>query len=75
MLLTGSIFLFISLISKAYCQNETTTVVLPTTTPTPCWLEAFPPPNKTRNEITCEICTVIFEGLDDTLLENEEQVY
>ena len=29
---------------------------------------------RTGNEVTCEICNVIFEGLDDTLFNNEEQV-
>merc|ERR1712198_110121 len=69
--------MFLVTISKVAAQTTTTaTSGAPTTTPTPCWLEAFPPPNNTRtgNEITCEICTVIFEGLDDTLLENEEQI-
>ena len=28
---------------------------------------------RTGNEVTCEICTVINEGLDETLLNNEEQ--
>ena len=47
-----------------------------------CWEEAFP--NMTRvarvarvnaeNELTCDVCTTIFQGLDDYLLNNEEQV-
>ena len=46
----------------------------------PCWAAA---PNMTRmeearsearSEVTCEICTTIFQGLDDYLLENEDQV-
>ena len=55
--------------------TTTTTTAVSTTTP-PCWMEAFPPPNstKTGNELTCEVCTAIFQGLDDTLLGNEEQV-
>merc|ERR1711872_250643 len=73
------LFLFLFLFGAILAQQETTTTTtsdLPTTTPTPCWLEAFPPPNNSRsgNEVTCEICTVIFEGLDDTLLNNEEQI-
>ena len=42
----------------------------------PCWAEAFPNMTQARagNEITCEICTTIFQGLDDFLLENEDQV-
>ena len=53
-----------------------------TATPKPCWSEAFP--NMTvfkelaekapRNELTCDICTTIFQGLDDFLLNNEDQV-
>ena len=45
-----------------------------TTTPLACWMEAFPPSSKTNNDLTCDICTVIFQGLDDYLLNNEEQV-
>merc|ERR1712150_451134 len=46
------------------------------TTAPPCWMEAFPPPNSTKsgNEITCEVCTAIFQGLDDALLGNEDQI-
>merc|ERR1712181_47126 len=72
--------LLIFLAIAASAQDSTTTTAgttgFPTTTTTPCWLEAFPPPNNTRtgNEVTCEICTVIFEGIDDTLLNNEEQI-
>ena len=42
----------------------------------PCWADAFPNMTQARggNEITCEICTTIFQGLDDYLLENEDQV-
>ena len=42
----------------------------------PCWAEAFPNMTQVKagNEITCEICTTIFQGLDDFLLENEDQV-
>ena len=42
----------------------------------PCWADAFPNMTQARagNEITCEICTTIFQGLDDFLLENEDQV-
>lgn len=44
----------------------------------PCWADAFPNMTMTQvragNEITCEICTTIFQGLDDFLLENEDQV-
>ena len=47
--------------------------------PEPCWSEAFP--NMThvarkgpRNELTCDICTNILQGLDDFLLNNEDQV-
>ena len=42
----------------------------------PCWADAFPNMTQVRggNEITCEICTTIFQGLDDYLLENEDQV-
>merc|ERR1711931_526118 len=80
--LSSRLLVFLS--TAALAQEDTTTTTttttttsgLPTTTSTPCWLEAFPPPNITRteNELTCEICTVIFEGLDDTLLNNEEQI-
>merc|ERR1711970_648025 len=71
--------LLVFLATATLAQEDTTTTTtsgLTTTTSTPCWLEAFPPPNITRtgNEVTCEICTVIFEGLDDTLLNNEEQI-
>jgi len=63
----------------AKCQEmpDTTTVSnTMTTTPVPCWMEAFPPPNNTlaRNDLTCEICTTIFQGLDDFLLNNEDQI-
>merc|ERR1712025_221017 len=56
------------------CLATTTTTV--STTAPPCWMEAFPPLNntKTGNEVTCEVCTAIFQGLDDTLLGNEEQI-
>ena len=42
----------------------------------PCWADAFPNMTQVRggNEITCEICTTIFQGLDDYLLGNEDQV-
>ena len=48
-----------------------------TSSPTPCWSEAFP--NQTArssssNPVTCGICTEIFQGLDDFLLDNEDQV-
>merc|ERR1712183_750275 len=57
------------------CLAQATTTAVSTTAP-PCWIEAFPPPNstKTGNELTCEVCTAIFQGLDDTLLGNEEQI-
>merc|ERR1711964_855761 len=74
--LQSILLVFLATATPAQEDTTTTTSGLPTTTPTPCWLEAFPPPNITRagNELTCEICTVIFEGLDDTLLNNEEQI-
>ena len=38
-------------------QNEATktTTGFPTTTATPCWMEAFPPSNKTKKEGTLKI--------------------
>merc|ERR1711973_871552 len=57
-------------------QTETTTEI-----DQPCWSEAFP--NMTaiikaraaeRNELTCDICTEIMQGLDDFLLDNEDQI-
>ena len=50
-----------------------------------CWEEAFPNMTRvarvarvarvnTENELTCDVCTTIFQGLDDYLLNNEEQV-
>jgi hypothetical protein len=29
---------------------------------------------RSGNELTCEVCTLIFQGLDDALLNNEEEV-
>jgi hypothetical protein len=47
-----------------------------TTTPRPCWSDAFPNITRTDagNDLTCQVCTVIFQGLDDYLLNNEEQI-
>ena len=30
--------------------------------------------HRNGNELTCELCTLIFQGLDDSLLNNEEEV-
>ena len=46
-----------------------------TSSPAPCWSEAFPNiTTRAKNPVTCDICTEIFQGLDDFLLENEDQV-
>merc|ERR1712126_72069 len=53
-----------------------------TTKAPPCWAEQFPtlPPNHSDssltvgNEFTCNVCTKIFQGLDDALLNNEHQI-
>ncbi|XP_023349527.1 uncharacterized protein LOC111718220 [Eurytemora carolleeae] len=64
-------------------QNQTTeTNPESTTAPRPCWADAFPtPPSsssssslKGKNELTCDVCTFIFQELDDVLLDNEEQI-
>merc|ERR1712126_172546 len=53
-----------------------------TTKAPPCWADQFPtlPPNHSDssltvgNEFTCNVCTKIFQGLDDALLNNEHQI-
>merc|ERR1719239_256666 len=60
--------------------NITTTTPVPTTSGLPCWWGAFPtpPPNYTNprseNDLTCDLCTLVFQGLDDVLLDNEYQI-
>merc|ERR1711872_175338 len=70
------IFLILCQQLGSFCQTETTTEL-----DQPCWSEAFP--NMTsiiraraaqRNELTCDICTEIMQGLDDFLLDNEDQI-
>ena len=59
--------------------SQTTTTTTTTSSPLPCWSEAFPNQTArvaatTGNPLTCDICTDIFQGLDDFLLDNEDQV-
>merc|ERR1719481_2401621 len=65
-------------VSWAFAQNHTSTVPDTTSSP-PCWADMFPtlPPNATArgaNDLTCDVCSQIFQGLDDVLIENEEQI-
>merc|ERR1711872_308392 len=56
------------LVGFGVCQDTTLS-------PSPCWEDAF---NRTdvggKNPVTCYICTTVFQGLDDYLLNNEEQI-
>merc|ERR1712107_934146 len=67
------VFLFCCCVLSS--RQETTTATTPsiTTTPRPCWMDAINK-TKTENHITCEVCTVIFQGLDDYFLDNEDQI-
>ena len=67
------------LLSSLLCLTASQTPAPTTSSPGPCWSEAFP--NMTArlgagdgNPVTCDICTDVFQGLDDFLLENEDQV-
>merc|ERR1712243_459526 len=66
---------FFLVVASLVLGQETTTATTPsiTTTPRPCWMDAINK-TKTENHITCEVCTVIFQGLDDYLLDNEDQI-
>ena len=79
--MVSSSILLVLVVALVNCQDTTmpTTTMPATTTPPPtikpkqCWMDAFPPTRAT-NDLTCQVCTVIFQGLDDYLLNNEEQV-
>merc|ERR1712203_330177 len=63
-------------VSLYHCIQTTATT---TSSPLPCWSEAFPNQTArvaatTGNPLTCDICTDIFQGLDDFLLDNEDQI-
>merc|ERR1711973_29602 len=71
-----------TILLSTLCTAETT-LEPGSTSAAPCWAEAFPTalPNITitgesrvENDLTCDVCNQIFQGLDDVLLENEEQI-